>query len=129
LLPFAKMTDPAVSGEFLRDVLTGVPTVIVYVPRNVELAHSIRSGGPARAQPLLATVAAGHLIGLTVAHEVGHALGLAHSRSGVMTPRPSLGEIVALRTSRLTFGPVEAAAMRQAMTARTRRLIARAIDP
>ena len=37
LLPVLKMTDPAVSGEVVRDQRSGLATVMVYVPRVVEL--------------------------------------------------------------------------------------------
>ena len=38
------MTDGEVCGEFLRDQRSGVPTVLVYLPRVVELQQAIRGG-------------------------------------------------------------------------------------
>ncbi len=55
------------------------------------------------------------MVGLTIAHEVGHSLGLVHVSSGVMKAQPSLDEIVALRTSTLAFGHKEGTIMRLAL--------------
>jgi len=115
LLPVLKMSQRAVCGEATRDGRTGVGTVLIYVPRHVELAQEFRSSSGARSQPALATLQAGHLVGLTVAHEVGHVSGLPHTGAGVMKARPNVGEIVALRTSQLRFAAAEATRMRLAL--------------
>jgi hypothetical protein len=126
LLSVPKMTDGEACGEFVRDQRSGTPTVIVYLPRVVEMLLSIRAGSSARSNPALASVEIGHLLGLTIAHEVGHALGLTHGTSGVMKARPSLNEVVALRRSKLMFGHREQTIMRIALVARSDELMARA---
>jgi hypothetical protein len=126
LLTVSKMTDGEVCGEFLRDQRSGVPTVLVYLPRVVELQQAMRGGSGARNSPALATTQIGDLIGLIVAHEVGHALGLPHGRTGVMKARPSVDDVVALRLSTLAFQQKEAAVMRLALIARSEELLAQA---
>jgi len=126
LLSVPKMTDGEACGEFVRDQRSDTPTVLVYLPRVVEMLVSIRAGSSARSNPALASVEIGHLLGLTIAHEVGHALGLTHGRSGVMKARPSLDEVIALRMSRLVFGKKEQTVMRVALIARSDELMARA---
>jgi hypothetical protein len=128
LLPLVKLTDRLVAGDTVRDQRTGAVTVLVYVPRLVELVAEVRTTADGRANPALASVEVGHLVGLTVAHEVGHGLGLAHASSGVMKARPSLPELLALRSATLSFRESEAARMRltlltqsEGQLARTRR--------
>ena len=68
------------------------------------------------------------MIGLTVAHEVGHALGLPHSPWGVMKARPSIDDVVAFRRGLLAFTPREALQMRTAIATRHDGQVART-DP
>jgi hypothetical protein len=124
LLTVSKMTDGEVCGEFLRDQRSGVPTVLVYLPRVVELQQAMHGGSGARNSPALATVQIGDLVGLIIAHEVGHALGVPHGRTGVMKARPSVDDVVALRLSTLAFQQKEAVVMRLALIARSEELLA-----
>jgi hypothetical protein len=117
LMPVRKLTDATVSGEMLRDGRSGLVTVVVYLPRVVEVTDAIRNLSESRSNPSLATLDVGHLVGLTVAHEVGHGLGLPHAGSGVMKARPSAREVMALRTSALAFRGSEVARMRLTLLA------------
>ena len=103
LLPIASRTAPEISGEVVREPATNHPSVLVFVPRNVEVTQKIRQSPAGRSNPGLATLASGHLVGLTIAHEVGHSLGLKHSASGPMKAQPVLDDLIAMRRSILRF--------------------------
>jgi hypothetical protein len=115
LLPIAKGSDPTISGEVVRDPTTKIPTVLVYVPRNEDVTKAIRRSAAGRAHPAISTLATGHVVGLTIAHEVGHSLGLGHWSSGPMKAQPAPEDIIALRTSMLRFRPAERDTMQQVL--------------
>jgi hypothetical protein len=117
LLPRRKDSRPDVSGEVALDARTRAPVVLLYMPRLADLARAIRTSTAARSSPTLATVEPGHLGGLTIAHEVGHILGLPHAQSGVMKEAPGIDDVLKLRALRLSFAPSEARRMREATAA------------
>ncbi len=119
LLPLSKRTDSSVSGEVAKDVETSGPAILVYVASDRALTQSFRQNAPGRSNPALASLTAGFLMGLTIAHEVGHVLGLQHSRTGLMKRRWDSADIIAARGGRLRFQPNETIAMGIAMRTNT----------
>jgi hypothetical protein len=112
LLPIAKESAPSISGEVARDPVTRAPTVLVYVPRTKDVADRIRRSAEGRAHPVLFTLTTGHVVGVTIAHEVGHSLGLGHGASGPMKAEPDPADLIALRAGKLRFQPGEARTLR-----------------
>ena len=116
LVPYRNAERSDVSGEIVQRQQTRAPMVIVYMPRLTELVRAFRSSG--RSNPALATLRISDLLGLTLAHEVGHALGLPHGSSGIMKARPGVEDILKLKASRLAFLEPEGMRMREAIRPR-----------
>ena len=118
LRPSRKATDATACGEVVRDYL-GRPVVVAYLPPHADLATAFRFHVASRSNPALGGIRTGDLVGLTLAHEVGHWLGLPHAISGVMKARPALEEVTALASQRLAFESQQASHLRSALLQRS----------
>jgi hypothetical protein len=118
LMPMAKFTREDVAAEVLHGGSTTVTTVLVYLPNLADRLRTVQRSAAGRSNPPLATLRLEHLVGLAIAHEIGHAFGLAHGPSGVMKARIVPDDLLALATSRLAFTSKDAAALRQSVLAR-----------
>ena len=123
LRPQAKAADGLVCGEVTRDYL-GRPVIVAYLAPHAHLAAAFRFHVASRSNPSLGDIRIGQLVGLTLAHEVGHWLGLTHAPSGVMKARPALDEVTALASQRLAFEPQQGSRLRQALRQRSIAVVA-----
>ena len=128
LIPIRETSNRDVCGEVIHDVLTGAPTIRVYLPPHADLVHAIRLHPDSRLNPPLGTLRVGHVVGLTIAHEIGHALNVPHARSGLMKAHPGMREILALREARLQFTTEQRARIWATLHPALERL-AKAADP
>jgi hypothetical protein len=119
LMPVSKMTRDDVSAEVVRNGPAHASTILVYLPNLSDRVRTVRGSPAGRSHPALASLQLGHLVGLAIAHEVGHLFGLPHSRSGVMKARLATDDLLAMRESRLGFSAKDVSVLRQAVVART----------
>jgi hypothetical protein len=123
LRPGRKATDAAACGEVARDYLDR-PVVVVYLRPHADLVTAFRFHVAARSNPALGEIRTGQLVGLTLAHEVGHWLGLPHAADGVMKARPALEEVTALASQRLAFELQQGSRLRYALRQRAIAILA-----
>lgn len=104
--------DPCATASRSPDRATG--TVVVNHRCVADALHAISYGAAGRAMPSLRLLQLGDVVGLVVAHEIGHIAGLRHTE-GVMHARLNPNDLVAFQRGSLAFARSEAAALRTAL--------------
>jgi hypothetical protein len=87
--------------------------ILIYVLRVREIVLEARRQGERRTHPTLFGMRIGDVLGLAIAHELGHVLGLEHASQGVMRARPDITDLMALDSAHLFFSARESAIMRR----------------
>jgi hypothetical protein len=94
---------------------TAVGTALVSVPCVAEFTRRIAKHSAYRAHPFLANERHDDFMGVLVAHEIGHLLGLRHTRTGVMRARLDADDVVAFRLGTLSLTADEGTRLRAAV--------------
>jgi hypothetical protein len=119
--------DPCATASRAPDRATG--TIVVYHRCVDDALRSIRYGAAGRMLPRLKLLQLGDVIGLVVAHEIGHVAGLRHAKGGVMHARLNPEDLLAFQEGSLAFARTEAATLRTALlVARPQSTTARKAD-
>jgi len=104
--------DPCATAARAPDGATG--TVVVHHGCVADALHAIQFGPAGRTLPRLLMLQLADVIGLVVAHEIGHIAGLHHA-DGVMHARLNPNDLVAFQQGSLVFARSEAATLRTAL--------------
>ena len=104
--------DPCATATREPDQATG--TVVVNHRCVADALHAISFGQAGRAMPRLRILQLGDVVGLVVAHEIGHIAGLRHTH-GVMHARLNPTDLAAFQDGTLVFARSEAATLRTAL--------------
>ena len=94
-------------------------TVMVSVRCAEHVAFRLSKQLATRSHPMLAMGRHDDIVGASLAHEIGHVLGLPHAPFGLMRARLESDDILALRQGRLVFSDRESATMRQSARPRS----------
>jgi hypothetical protein len=90
-------------------------SVMVSVPCVASVAFELSRSAKYGTHPSLAMPRHVDLVGVVIAHEIAHLLGIGHASSGVMRRGLHGDELIALRSGTLAFKPQEAARLRMAL--------------
>ena len=114
ILPVAKHNRPGVCGETAHSP-AGRAGIIVFASCVRAVVAELRRGST---DPRLLTVQPADIIGLTIAHELGHVWGLSHTPTGLMMSRFDRGSLLALRSSGTGLTPEQVARMKDGLQER-----------
>jgi hypothetical protein len=90
-------------------------SIIVSVPCVASVAFELSRSAKYGTHPSLAMPRHVDLVGVVIAHEIAHLLGIGHADSGVMRRGLHGDELIALRSGTLAFNSQEAARLRMAL--------------
>jgi hypothetical protein len=112
--PTIKGWRTGVCGEAARSTSNDA-AVIVFAPCARAVVDDLRRRSK---DPRLLTLRVGDLVGLTIAHELGHVWGLAHRPHGLMMPRFTQDGILDLRSGRTALASDEIALLSRTLPER-----------